>query len=98
MTAMGPHTGAARDRILPDSVGSGGDRDGDVWASPVARVVVVAGAVAMMVVRRGGSWSIVARGGNDMDIAAVEGTEATAHGGHGGHGLASGVVGWGPSP
>lgn len=49
MTAGGSHARGARDGILPHGVGGGGDRDGNIWASPVAGV----GIMAMMVVMVG---------------------------------------------
>lgn len=93
MTTVGPDAGATCDGVLPHGISGGCYGDGDVWTSPVARARIM----AMVVVWRGSGGGVVARGGsgNHMDVAAVEGAVAIAHGGHG---LSGWVVGGRPSP
>lgn len=83
-----PDAGGPCYRVLPDGVGSGcyGDVHGDVGATPITGVVAV-----MIVMRRIGS--LVPRGRNNVDVAAIKSAVAGGRGRHGRHGHACRIVG-----
>lgn len=84
-----PDAGGPGDGILLDGIGGG--CHGYVGTPPITRVVAV-----MVVVRRSGYF--VPRGGNDVDIAAIEGGVTVGRGRHGRHGHACRIVSRGRRP